>query len=139
MTATHTCSRAAAEHELAEITRFLEKRLKRLHEKARPCWRKGRGRSLAATTSELNRLLRGWMSYFQLTEVKGVLEEPDRWVCHRLRYLFWRQPLEPCLSTVLLRTPGAGFAGGYAPARPVRFMNRRMRSRMFNGVAGRRA
>lgn len=123
-------SRVAAEHAMAEITRFLEERLKlkvnadksacarpwerkflgysltwqvearlkiapeslkRLHQKLREQLRAGRGRSLAATISELNPLLRGWMSYFRLTEVKGVLEELDGWVRRKLRALLWRQ------------------------------------------------
>jgi group II intron reverse transcriptase/maturase len=65
--------------------------LKRLHQKLREQLRAGRGRSLAATISELNPLLRGWMSYFRLTEVKGVLEELDGWVRRKLRALLWRQ------------------------------------------------
>ena len=31
------------------------------------------------------------MSYFRLTEVKGVLEELDGWVRRKLRALLWRQ------------------------------------------------
>ena len=31
------------------------------------------------------------MSCFRLTEVKGVLEELDGWVRHKLRTLLWRQ------------------------------------------------
>jgi hypothetical protein len=65
--------------------------LKRLHEKVRERLRAGRGRSLAATIGEFAPLLRGWMSYFCLTEVKGVLEELDGWVRRKLRCLLWRQ------------------------------------------------
>lgn len=35
--------------------------------------------------------LRGWVSYFRLTEVKGVLEELDGWIRRKLRTLLWRQ------------------------------------------------
>jgi RNA-directed DNA polymerase len=65
--------------------------LKRLHQKMRKHLRVGRGQNLAATISTLNPLLRGWMSYFRLTEVKGVLEELDGWVRRKLRALLWRQ------------------------------------------------
>jgi RNA-directed DNA polymerase len=41
--------------------------------------------------SELNVLLRGWMSYFRLTEVKGVLDNLDGWLRRKLRGLLWRQ------------------------------------------------
>jgi len=123
-------SRAAAEHAMAEITRFLEEKLKlkvnrdksacarpwqrkflgysltwhvnaklkiapesvkRLYGKVRGHLRAGRGRSLAATISELNPLLRGWMGYFRLTEVRGVLDDLDGWLRRKLRSLLWRQ------------------------------------------------
>ena len=123
-------SRAAAEHAMTEITRFLEQELrlkvnraksacarpwerkflgysltwhvnaklkiapesvKRLYEKVRERLRSGRGQSLAAMISELNVLLRGWMSYFRLTEVKGVLDDLDGWLRRKLRSLLWRQ------------------------------------------------
>ena len=35
--------------------------------------------------SELNVLLRGWMSYFRLTEVKGVLDDLDGWLRRKLK------------------------------------------------------
>lgn len=130
----YVSSLAAAEHAMAEITRFLEERLKlkvnaqksacarpwerkflgysftahrearlriapeslkRLYEKVREHLRAGRGRSLAATIGELTPLLRGWMSYFRLTEVKGVLEELDGWIRRKLRGLLWRQWKRP--------------------------------------------
>jgi len=53
--------------------------------------RVGRGRSLAATIGELTGLLRGWMNYFRLTEVKGVLDDLDGWIRRKLRCLLWRQ------------------------------------------------
>lgn len=126
----YVSSLAAAEHAMAEITRFLEERLKlevnaqksacarpwerkflgysftahrearlkiapeslkRLYEKVREHLRAGRGRSFAATIGELTPLLRGWMSYFRLTEVKGALEELDGWIRRKLRGLLWRQ------------------------------------------------
>ena len=65
--------------------------LKRLRGKVREHLRAGGGRSLAATIGEITPLLRGWMSYFRLTEVKGVLEELDGWIRRKLRCLLWRQ------------------------------------------------
>jgi len=41
--------------------------------------------------AQLNPVLRGWVAYFRLTEVKGVLEELDGWIRHKLRALLWRQ------------------------------------------------
>lgn len=64
---------------------------KRLEEKIRRMQRQARGQSLKQVIEKLNPVLRGWMAYFQLTEVKRVLEELDGWLRHRLRALLWRQ------------------------------------------------
>ena len=39
---------------------------------------------------ELTPLLRGWMNYFRLAEVKGIFEELDSWIRRKLRCLIWR-------------------------------------------------
>jgi hypothetical protein len=62
----------------------------RFAEKIRKTLRAGRGQSLKQTIGQLNPLLRGWVAYFQLTEVKGVLEELDGWIRRKLRTLLWR-------------------------------------------------
>ncbi len=62
----------------------------RLAEKIRKTLRDARGGSLKRTIERLNPVLRGWVAYFRLTEVKGVLEELDGWIRHKLRALLWR-------------------------------------------------
>jgi RNA-directed DNA polymerase len=52
-----------------------ESSIKRLKEKVRVIFREGRGRSLSQVIKELNALLRGWMQYFRLAEVKGIFDE----------------------------------------------------------------
>ena len=64
---------------------------KRLAEKIRQMQRQARGQSLKQVIERLNPVLRGWMAYFRLTEVKGVLEELDGWLRRKLRALLWRQ------------------------------------------------
>jgi RNA-directed DNA polymerase len=63
----------------------------RLTEKIRLALRRGRGQSMQQIIKGLNPVLRGWMAYFRLTEVKNVLEELDGWLRHKLRTLLWRQ------------------------------------------------
>jgi group II intron reverse transcriptase/maturase len=63
----------------------------RLMEKIRLALRRGRGQSMQQVIKGLNPVLRGWMAYFRLTEVKNVLEELDGWLRHKLRTLLWRQ------------------------------------------------
>jgi RNA-directed DNA polymerase len=64
---------------------------KRLVEKVRKMMREARGKSLKQTIEQLNPVLRGWVAYFRLTEVKGVLEDLDGWIRHKLRTVLWRQ------------------------------------------------
>jgi RNA-directed DNA polymerase len=64
---------------------------KRLAEKIREKLREARGKSLEKVIEQLNPLLRGWVTYFRLTEVKGMLEELDSWIRHKLRAALWRQ------------------------------------------------
>jgi hypothetical protein len=41
--------------------------------------------------AQLNPQLRGWVAYFRLAEVQGVLEELDGWIRRKLRTVLWRQ------------------------------------------------
>jgi RNA-directed DNA polymerase len=63
----------------------------RLAEKIRKTLREARGGSLKQAIERLNPILRGWVAYFRLTEVKGLLEEFDGWIRRKLRALLWRQ------------------------------------------------
>jgi RNA-directed DNA polymerase len=63
----------------------------RLAEKIRLAFRRGRGQSMQPVMERLNSVLRGWMAYFRLSEVKKVLEELDGWLRRKLRTLLWRQ------------------------------------------------
>lgn len=57
--------------------------VKRLKEKVRSLTTGNRSKSVKATINALTPVLRGWISYFRLTEVRGMLEEPHvRW-CER--------------------------------------------------------
>jgi len=63
----------------------------RLKAKLRELFRAGRGRNIRTQIEELRPVLRGWVNYFRLAEVKGTFEELDEWVRHRLRCILWRQ------------------------------------------------
>ncbi len=65
--------------------------VKRFKVKLKELLRIGRGRSLAKFITELRPLLRGWVNYFRLAEVKGVFEELDSWIRRKLRCILWRQ------------------------------------------------
>ena len=66
--------------------------VQRLKEKLREIFRRGRGRNLGQLIeAELTPLLRGWMNYFRLAEVKGIFDELDSWIRRKLRCVIWRQ------------------------------------------------
>ncbi|MBU0607699.1 MAG: group II intron reverse transcriptase/maturase, partial [Armatimonadetes bacterium] len=65
--------------------------VRRLKNKVKEKLRRGRGQSLSKTIAELTPLLRGWLNYFRLAQVKGVFEEFDQWLRRRLRCLLWRR------------------------------------------------
>ena len=66
--------------------------VKRLKEKLKEAFKRGRGRNLGKfTEGELNPVLRGWGNYFILAEVRGTFEELDGWIRRKLRQLLWRQ------------------------------------------------
>jgi RNA-directed DNA polymerase len=70
--------------------------VQRVKEKLREIFRRGRGRNLnKLIEGELTPLLRGWISYFRLAEVKGIFEELDSWIRRKLRGLIWRRWKRP--------------------------------------------
>jgi RNA-directed DNA polymerase len=64
--------------------------IKRLKRKLREVTREGRGGSLAQTVTTLGPIIRGWVAYYRLAEVRGSFELLDQWLRHRLRALLWR-------------------------------------------------
>lgn len=81
---------ALTAHREAKL-KVAEASIKRLVKRVREIVRGNATRSLALTIERLNPLLRGWMAYFRLTEVKGVLQDLDGWIRRKLRALLWRQ------------------------------------------------
>jgi len=85
------------------MTNHMEPRLKvaaesvrRLRKNLKETFRSGRGRNLGRLVNdELNPILRGWINYFKLSEVKIAFEELDGWVRRRLRCVLWRQWKRP--------------------------------------------
>jgi len=65
--------------------------IRRLKAKVRAIFREERGRSLSKVIEDVNQLLRGWIGYFRLAEVKLIFEELDGWLRRKLRCLLGRQ------------------------------------------------
>lgn len=84
------------------VTTHLKPRLKvaiesekRLKNKLKPLLRRGRGRNLGCVVEELVPILRGWVAYFRMAEVKVTFERLDQWLRRKLRCILWRQWKKP--------------------------------------------
>ena len=69
--------------------------IERLKNKLRELFRRGRGRNLAKLIEKLTPVLRGWINYYRLAQVKGVFEDLDGWMRRKLRCILWRQWKRP--------------------------------------------
>lgn len=86
--------------------KIAESSLKRLKDRVREIVVGNVSRNLDATIDALNPVLRGWTSYFRLTEVRGVLQELDGWIRRKLRCLLWRQWKRPATRNRQLQARG---------------------------------
>jgi RNA-directed DNA polymerase len=65
--------------------------VQRLKAKLKTLFRTGRGRNIPKFIAALAPVLRGWITYYRLAEVKGIFDELDGWIRRKLRCLQWRQ------------------------------------------------
>ena len=76
--------------------RVPQESVRRLRVYLKTIFSKGRGRNLQRfITEDLNPVLRGWINYFRLAEVKTFAEDIDGWVRRRLRLILWKQWKRP--------------------------------------------
>jgi len=69
--------------------------VKRLKAKLKERFRRGRGMNVPRLLQELVPLMRGWVAYFRLAEVKNSFEALDEWLRRRIRCILWRQWKKP--------------------------------------------
>ena len=48
------------------------------------------GWGYAKLKGRLNLYIIGWMNYFKLADMRNVLEQTDKWLCHRIRSYVWK-------------------------------------------------
>jgi len=80
--------------------------IKRLKSKLCHLLRRGRGRNLGRVVWELGPVLRGWVAYYRMVEVKSNLEGVDGWLRRKLRVILWRQWKRPRTRLRELRRRG---------------------------------
>ena len=88
----------------------------RLKTKLQPILRRARGGSVSMVTGKLTPILRGWVAYFRLADVRGVFTELDRWIERKLRAARWRQWKTPRTRFKELRKRGVEPARAKATA-----------------------
>ena len=71
--------------------RVHKKSLSKLREKLRLLTGRSNGMSIQGRKERLNRLIRGWVNYFKLANMKTVLVELDGWLRRRLRMVTWKR------------------------------------------------
>lgn len=71
-------------------TRVSVESVKRLKQKLKPLWKKGRGQSLEMTIAKLNQIIIGWVSYYRLSELVWPIKKLDKWIRRRVRCIIWR-------------------------------------------------
>jgi len=77
--------------------------VQRLKTRLRLYFRRGRGRSLGHVARDLGPVIRGWVAYFRLSEVKAGFEALDEWLRRKLRCILWRQWKRPRTRAKKLR------------------------------------
>lgn len=65
--------------------------LTRLKTTMKEICRRGKGRSLSQTITEMNPKLRGWLNYFRYAAAESFFKELDGWLRRKLRCILWRQ------------------------------------------------
>ena len=80
--------------------------IQRLKVKLRRVFHQGRGRNLGRVVRDLGPLIRGWVAYFRLSEVKASFEVLDEWLRRKLRCILWRQWKQPRTRAKKLRQMG---------------------------------
>lgn len=76
--------------EVKPRVRVAPKSLKKLKDKLKPVWKRGRGQSVKSTITRLNQIIVGWASYFRLSEELWPLKKMDSLIRRRIRWLIWR-------------------------------------------------
>ena len=67
------------------------KRIKRFKDKVRTVTRRNAGRKLEDVIRELNPVLRGWLNYYRVANIKGLIVELMGWIRRRLRMVKMKQ------------------------------------------------
>ena len=68
-----------------------DKALEKLKDTVRGLCCRTRGHSIGRVIADLRISLLGWRAYFGIAEVKGLLQDTDKWIRRKLRCYLWKQ------------------------------------------------
>jgi len=63
----------------------------KLKDKLRIVTGRSNGMSIAGRKIRLNQIIRGWIQYFKLADMKGLMESIDGWLRRRIRMITWKR------------------------------------------------
>ena len=83
--------------------RVHQKSVKKMKEKIREITDRHKGISNEVREKKYQEYVRGWVNYFRLADMKGLLGETDQWARRRIRAVYWKQWKRPRTRYRMLR------------------------------------
>ena len=71
--------------------RVHEKSAKKLKDKLRKLTGRNKIGNIKATYGKIKQLVVGWINYFKLADMKGLMSRIDEWLRRRIRMCYWKQ------------------------------------------------
>lgn len=67
------------------------KSISKLKDKLRVVTARSNGMSIEVRKTKLNQIIRGWVQYFKLADMKTVMQSIDEWLRRRIRMITWKR------------------------------------------------
>jgi hypothetical protein len=67
------------------------KSVRKLKDKIREVTGRSNGMSIEERKTRLNLMIRGWVNYFKLADMKSLIEDMDSWTRSRIRMATWKR------------------------------------------------
>ena len=67
------------------------KSVQKMKNKVRELTDRNNGMSNQLREEKYQQFVRGWVNYFKLADMKGILRETDEWARRRIRAIYWKQ------------------------------------------------
>ena len=67
------------------------KSIRRLKDKLKTVTGRSNGMSIEERKIKLNQIIRGWVQYFKLADMKSIMQEIDEWLRRRIRMITWKR------------------------------------------------